>query len=657
MSTAVGSASNAQRQPQSAVAQPFEVLMAVQTLYEDELRPVGRILRKRITEIIASRNFGYNLAMVSPTDDSIPDLDSDRLRHLCEAIDGLKVTQEKGGDWCATITGWSPRFVDIYSRYDSYAAELWLAFAAYCEGPEAHTMTLPGGRYTCARALMARGLHFLAGFSLGRVCHIVQLALTEKKILGYFSQSVVPYARSQSMRKEQCAKTQQPCSKGAPMTLASWDVARACLREIIVSSGGEVPLSNVKRLFRSRFHLELSETSFGYSKVSELLQDANFRDICAVHLRGRGYIVTRPPLGTASLPSAVVMDCSGVSDQRSSHQLPVLLGNVTIAENQRCREISLVEQIPVLGSNTFHSTMTQAKQVGSMSVGASFPIACAPVDDTNTTLPVETCGQEIWRRRPGFCSEEGLILSLGRPGSQPGSELSSPLYQSRKPMLSWSRRASRCVVQNTFLELPETPNTQVVGSIRRMCSAPPKVFDSVSGCLDMEEASEELMSRSPKRYESRRSYNASTAVNTPVGDQDLSPSSTSSASWTCSPSWEEPKRVLSPRQLATCSGDQVLTTELDPDSTEPQEMNGARQRQFAPPALSIPGKDRRQYRIHFCDSPDTIEKPLHDLQIQTPMTPPMRTPGVLVQNTFLHIVVPSTPAGSTARASSVPRNM
>jgi hypothetical protein len=52
-----------------------------------------------------------------------------------------------------------------------------------------------------------------------------------------------------------------------------------------------MPLSNVKRLFRSRFHMELSETALGYSKLSELLKDPRLQDICTVQLRGQGYVV------------------------------------------------------------------------------------------------------------------------------------------------------------------------------------------------------------------------------------------------------------------------------------------------------------------------------------------------------------------------------
>jgi len=233
------------------------------------------------------------------------DLDVRGLKSVCEACPWLHVHAEEGGDWSVLIVGRPSDFVDVYSPRDIYPPELWHAAAAYFEGLGDADMVLPGGRYSCAQALAARRLPFLSGRSLGQVCHIVQLAISQKKILGYLNGAVVPYSRSQSMVKERCAERQRPCTstvRGA-ITLASWDTMRRCLVEILAktapATGGCVPLSNVKRLFRSRFHLELSETALGHSKLSELLQDSRLRDICTVRLQGHGYVVipvrSQPP--------------------------------------------------------------------------------------------------------------------------------------------------------------------------------------------------------------------------------------------------------------------------------------------------------------------------------------------------------------------------
>jgi len=58
----------------------------------------------------------------------------------------------------------------------------------------------------------------------------------------------------------------------------------------------------VKRLFRSRFQLELSETSLGHARLCDLLQDDRFSDVCRVKFQTNGYVVT--PVRSAQEGSA-----------------------------------------------------------------------------------------------------------------------------------------------------------------------------------------------------------------------------------------------------------------------------------------------------------------------------------------------------------------
>lgn len=267
--------------PQSkTVAGPLEVAMGVESLYQDELKPYGRILRKRIAE--QAQNAGHTIVEVGIKE----------LRIACEACPWLCVEDVEGADWAAHLLDRPASFVDVYSPQDLYTEDLWQAAAAYFENLDDSNIVLPGGRYSCAQVLMQRNLPFLAGRSLGQVCHIVQLAISQKKILGYLNGTVVPYSRSQSMVKEKNAERQRPCSgKGY---VATWEVLHSCLEELLKDmAAGEqsIPLSNVKRLFRAQFHTELSETALGYAKLSELLQDPRMHDLCDVKLQGHGYVI------------------------------------------------------------------------------------------------------------------------------------------------------------------------------------------------------------------------------------------------------------------------------------------------------------------------------------------------------------------------------
>jgi hypothetical protein len=297
------------------VADTSDVTAAIESLYDDELRPYGRIIRKRFAELAARRG-------------SWPvDVDTRCLLTACERCPWLTVQAEEGGDWSALLQYRATAFVDVYSPVDLYPARLWAAASDYFQSLDEANMVLPGGRYSCAQALQERCLPFLEGRSLGQICHIVQLGISQKKLLGYLNGAVVPYCRSQSMVKERCAERQRPCSsggvRGGSSNLADWEAVRSCLQEILGSlslspaSDSSIPLSNVKRLFRSRFHTELSETALGHAKLSELFQDPRLRDICDVRLKGHGYVLVPLRKAAVGMPISIAGNLGLCADQEA----------------------------------------------------------------------------------------------------------------------------------------------------------------------------------------------------------------------------------------------------------------------------------------------------------------------------------------------------
>jgi len=312
---------------QSVALTEHLIMAAVESLYADELKPIGRILRKRVVELTKS------------------DIDVGReLRAACEKCPLLHLQPEDAGDWSALLVGRALTFVDIYSTEDVYSDDFWAKLANHFESLPADEAPLPGGRYSCACALMAKNLPFLVGLSLGRVCHVVELALTHRKVLGYRDGAVVPYVLSQTRLKEQQAMRRQLCCapdecrgdalSGLPA--ATWNDACARLQELLIenaSANGEgrwkMPLSNVKRLFRLRFGMELSETVLGHSKLSELLQDTRFCDVCAVELHDNGYIVVQPSV------SAKVPDTNISQQSASCGSKPPCERSSSIASRQK----------------------------------------------------------------------------------------------------------------------------------------------------------------------------------------------------------------------------------------------------------------------------------------------------------------------------------
>lgn len=306
--------------PQQAkeTVSPMEVAAGVESLYRDELKPYGRILRKRLAEQVQALGRGS------------VEINVKELRATCEACPFLSVRDVEGADWAALLPGRPPAFVDVYSPQDIYPDELWLEATKYFAALDHTNMVLPGGRYSCAQVLVQRRLPFLVGRSLGQVCHIVQLAISQKKLLGYLNGTVVPYCRSQSMVKEQSAECQRPCSGAArhKSAVASWDLMRQCLQQLMDNMGpGEhsLPLSNIKRLFRAQFHIELSETALGYAKLSECLQDPRLHDLCEVKLKGHGYGIV-PIKKTTTRSRISLSDSLGMEPKRPPPLRPVGTG-------------------------------------------------------------------------------------------------------------------------------------------------------------------------------------------------------------------------------------------------------------------------------------------------------------------------------------------
>lgn len=115
-----------------------------------------------------------------------------------------------------------------------------------------------------------------------------------RRLLGYCEGWLVPFKYSESWVKEQCAYAQSPTGRES-FPVVSWEDARLCLRQLLSSpqEPGGITISNLKRLFRLNFQLELSETVLGHVRLLDLLKDPRLQDICTVHVQGNGHVSVR----------------------------------------------------------------------------------------------------------------------------------------------------------------------------------------------------------------------------------------------------------------------------------------------------------------------------------------------------------------------------
>jgi hypothetical protein len=168
-----------------------ELIHAVATLVQDQVRPTIGVLRRRVEELSHRR------------------IECTEIEALVEAdacgISGLHLEGAKGSLCVDIHTVPPPFYVDPMDPTDPFPPVIWAALN--CEVGRATIIqkSWSGGRYGCGRALKAE-LPELQPYSLGQVQHLVQLAI-KKKILGYQGGALAPYVFCNEARKLVKSKT------------------------------------------------------------------------------------------------------------------------------------------------------------------------------------------------------------------------------------------------------------------------------------------------------------------------------------------------------------------------------------------------------------------------------------------------------------------
>jgi len=281
-----------------------------------------------------------------------------------------------------------------------------------------------------------------------------------------------------------------------------------------------IPLSNVKRSFRATFHLELSETMLGHSKLSELFQDTRFEDICCVHLDGNGDSVVQTHGSKYSTPSPVpqvhecliddslleprklafcpdeplcIYDaCEPTLDQPLFGPTPGTFGPTPTASPYPTSFAAMMAR----PTSAQHDPIFLAKFLGAARVAESLDHSSASTGDSKgSDSPCST-----------FCVDEPLCLDDAVPeipdtltfGETPcpfeptPTLLLPPALETFAPTPTQPTRRSLLlmgasfplplgyVVHNTFIHAPPAPPTPVPSIVRRCASMPTELAASGS---------------------------------------------------------------------------------------------------------------------------------------------------------------------------------
>lgn len=157
---------------------------------------------------------------------------------------------------------WFKGWIDIDSPMDPYDETMWDAFAQFLDGEH----TFAGGRYGMARDLMQRKLHFLGPYSLGEVCHIVQLAIQHRRLIVYHRKMLKP------IQTVLCQLS--PGNGGLPgmegEDIKDMDDLCLVLFRMLVHHPQGLRLCRLKQMIKHEFCRKLSEMSFQCTKLIEL---------------------------------------------------------------------------------------------------------------------------------------------------------------------------------------------------------------------------------------------------------------------------------------------------------------------------------------------------------------------------------------------------
>jgi hypothetical protein len=255
--------------PQSEKAlPPNAVFKAVNSLYDDELRPNLGLVRRRLKEL-------YDV-LVPITD----------LRKVIQSLvkANILIVQGDPQEPVLTLTarpGCS--FIDPMDPHQPYDVGIFqrmqvLMNTVAVSDPQ---RLYKGGRYGMAQQLRATEMPELQAFSFGQVCHIVQLAIG-KKIVGYKKGgALVPYQLSDS-----CLKNSAESSDSSSVDVFPPIKTVAELRSVLMAlwmnpeNHQGLPLSLVKDKIEHSTKRSLSEHLLGFSKLSHLFGAPDLEGCC-----------------------------------------------------------------------------------------------------------------------------------------------------------------------------------------------------------------------------------------------------------------------------------------------------------------------------------------------------------------------------------------
>jgi len=230
------------------------LISTLESLYQDRIKPMANYIKGRLKER------------------SVPDVIVKTFEELfSQHLDLFEVQNPHSGEETTIFfhkpPAWFKGWVDSDSPNDPYDEVMWTELAKFLDGEH----TFAGGRYGMARELIQRNLAFLAEYSLGEVCHIVQLAIQHRRLIVYHRKMLKPIQTvlCQLQPGETSANGQIDVSAEGEEIKDMDDLTLVLFRMLMHHPAG-IRLCRMKQMIKHEFSRKLSEMAFQCTKLIEL---------------------------------------------------------------------------------------------------------------------------------------------------------------------------------------------------------------------------------------------------------------------------------------------------------------------------------------------------------------------------------------------------
>lgn len=389
------------------------------------------------------------------------------LRRLAEITPGIEVVEDHHDpkrNWLY-LEGLPREFVDQRSLEDNYPSDLWPRLAELVDRHASDTWGK--SRFDCAKLLRSRMPALLSSYPLGKVCHIVQLAVRLHRIFGYRNGWIVHYEKSLDCEKTfQAEKLEGDRRHHLPVL--TWEQFTQGLQELLNSPKHPhgLALSAMKAIFRTQYGVELTETALGYPKLSAVFEDARLASICRIESRGSEKFVRRAGDAAGSPDTwnaGQLRNARGAGMSYAAYERGGGRARAEASSSAEARPVAAEVPMPmaITTRNLAWSADAEARAAAAAAAAAGEVYTAAwPAVAAGQPYPVQfdAAGNAYYSMQP----QEGIMQQQDHPGF---------VRMVFDGQVRWVRpQDPQLVVRSTFLEVYETQPEQP--RLNRARSAP-----------------------------------------------------------------------------------------------------------------------------------------------------------------------------------------